>query len=52
MEEVSSQAELEKKISGDSETVEISREDAVKAAVLDFYQKNFPGLEGCYFLPS
>jgi len=46
VEEVSSPAELEEKILGGSETIEKSREDAVHAAILGFYQEKFPGLEG------
>jgi len=46
VEEVSSATEVEEKISGDSEIVGKSREDAVRAAVLGFYQETFPGLEG------
>jgi len=52
VEEVSSPADLKKKISGDPETVGKSRDDAVHAAVLGLYQEIFPGLEGCYFLLS
>ena len=49
MEDVSSPAALAEKISDDSEPIEKSRADAVHATVqhlLDFYQEEFPGLEG------
>lgn len=56
MEDVSSPAALAEKISADdSESVEKSRADAVHATVqhlLDFYQEEFPGLEGCYLAVS
>jgi hypothetical protein len=56
VEDVSSPAALAEKISDDSEPIEKSRADAVHATVqhlLDFYQEEFPGLEGCYLaVPS
>ena len=56
VEDVSSPAALVEKISDDSEPIEKSRADAVHATVqhlLDFYQEEFPGLEGCYLaVPS
>ncbi len=56
VEDVSSPAALAEKISDNSEPIEKSRADAMQATVqhlLDFYQEEFPGLEGCYLvIPS
>jgi hypothetical protein len=56
VEDVSSPAALAEKISDNSEPIEKSRADAMQATVqhlLDFYQEEFPGLEGCYHvIPS
>ncbi|SRR6266702_2504663 len=51
MEDVSNPAALAEKISNDLEPVEKSQTDAVHATMrhlLDFYQEEFPGLEGHY----
>ena len=52
MEDVSSPAALAEKISDDSGPIEKSQAEAMHATVkhlLDFYQEEFPGLEGLLF---
>jgi hypothetical protein len=52
VEDVSNPAALAQKISDDSGSIEKSQTEAMHATVkhlLDFYQEDFPGLEGLFF---